>query len=121
MIYHCVHTDLQLGFSVYRGNRWDDLILVATLPGAGRGEIAMRLTDPEPIMFTHYTDCFPELVEDVVASRESPKYKSRMVSIRRLNSDSIECLTEPDAAVNGGPGATSRNSEAGEGPPSVSS
>jgi hypothetical protein len=96
MTYRCVHKDSQLGFSVYRGDQRDDLLdddllLVAALPGTGRGEIAMRLIDPEHILFVHYTDCFPDLVEDFVASWESPKYKTRLISIEHHDATTIEC------------------------------
>ena len=125
MICRCIYRDSQLGFSVYRGDRGcdllhDDLILVATLPGSGQREVAVRLADPEPILFVHYTDCFPDLVEDFIASWKSPRYRSRLVSIRHRDSDTIECITEPGASPNGGPAKRSGNSGAVEGPPSVS-
>jgi hypothetical protein len=125
MIYRCVHRDSQLGFSVYRGNLRDDLlrddlVLVATLPGSGQREVAMRLTDPEPILFVHYTNCFPDFVENFVAAWDSPRYQSRLVSVRHQDPETIECFTEPGASPSGGPGTISGNSEAGEGPPSVS-
>jgi hypothetical protein len=96
MTYRCVHKDSQLGFSVYRGERHedligDDLLLVAALPGAGQREIAMRLADPEHILFVHYTDCFPDLVEDFVASWDSPRYKTRLIDIKHHDATTIEC------------------------------
>jgi hypothetical protein len=118
--FRCIHTDPQLGFSVYRGDRRDDLILVASLPDAGQGEIAIRLDDPEPTLFIHYTDCFPDLVEDFVACWDSPKYKSRLVSIRHHDPDTIECLTEPSTSANGSQAGPPGNSSIGGGPPSVS-
>src|SRR5262249_20235986 len=119
MTYRCLHKDPQLRYSVYRGDRRDDLMLVATLPGSER-EIVIRLVDPEPILFIHYTDCFPDLVEDFIASWESPKYKSRLVSIRHQDAETVECVTEPGASPNGGPAEPSDKSEPGGGPPSVS-
>ena len=125
MIYHRIRKDPLFGFSVYRAGRGgdllqDDLILVATLPGPGRRQIAMRLEDPEPILFVHYTDCFPDLVKDFIASWDSPRYKSRLLSIRREGADTIECVTEPGAPPNGGPAQRLGDSGLDGGPPSVS-
>jgi hypothetical protein len=120
VIYRCIHTNPQLGFSVYRGDRRDDLILVASLPNGSQREIAIRLVDPEPIMFIHYTDCFPDLVEDFVACWDSPRYKSRLLSMRHHDPDTIECLTEPTAPPNGDPATPLGNPGAAGGPPSVS-
>jgi hypothetical protein len=125
MVYRCIHRDSQLGFSVYRGDRGrdllhDDLILVATLSGSGQREVAMRLADPEPILFVHYTDCFPDLVEDFIASWESARYRTRLVSIRHQGSDTIECTTEPGASPNDGPAKPPDNSEPSGGQPLVS-
>ncbi len=125
MIYRCIHKDIKLGFSVYRANRGgdllhDDLLLVATLPGSGCREIAMHLEDPEPILYVHYTDCFPDLVDDFRASWEAPRYRSRLVSIRRQDLDTIECITEPTASPNGGPTERSGSADVEGGPPSVS-
>ncbi len=125
MIYRRIHKDSQLGFSVYRGNRaddllQDDLVLVATLPGSARREVAIRLDDPEPILFVHYTDCFPDLVEDLIAAWESPRYSSRLLKFRHQDADIIECDTEPGAPPNGGPAERFGDSGAGGGPPSVS-
>jgi hypothetical protein len=94
-------------------------MLVAALPGSER-EVAIRLVDPEPILFIHYTDCFPDLVEDLVASWESPKYKSRLVWIQRQDADTVECVTEPGASPNGGPAESLGSSGVNGGPPSVS-
>jgi len=100
MTYKCVHIDSELGYSVYRGERgYDDLILVARLPGTGQREIAIRLEDPEQIMFIHYTDCFPDLIEDFLTACESPRYKSRLISIRHHDQSTIECFTEPTASL----------------------
>jgi hypothetical protein len=91
MTYKCVHKDSQVGFSVYRGDSRDDLLLVAALPGADQREIAMRLIDPEHILFVHYTDCFPDLVGDFVASWEAPRFKARLISIQHRAAGIIEC------------------------------
>lgn len=125
MIYQRIHEDSQRGFCLYRGKRGgdilhDDLILVATLPGLGRREIAVRLEDPEPILFVHYGDCFPDLVEDFIGFWESPKYRSRLLSIRHVGTNAIECVTEPSGPPNGDPAEPPANSDAGGGPPSVS-
>lgn len=96
MTYRRVHEDSRFGFSVFRaGRRYDlvddDLVLVVGLPGTDRREIAMRLLDPEHILFVHYTDCFLDLVEDFASSWESPRYQPRLISITHHDAGTIEC------------------------------
>lgn len=94
--FQSIYTNSDPLYSVYRSNRCqellnDDLLLVVVLPGSWSREIAVRLVDPEQILFVHYADAFADFVADLVSSHEADRFSDRLVAIRRLDAVTVEC------------------------------
>ena len=80
-------------FCVFHSDQADDYLLVATVPGVGCYDIAMRLTPDEVAMFQASPPDFVTLARDFVASRDLPIFKTRRIPICRNGVDLLEIET----------------------------
>jgi hypothetical protein len=85
-----VHTDSNWWFSVFAAMTGHDHLLVATVPGIGCYDIAMRLSADEVALFSDRPEDFITLARDFVASRDMPIFKDRKISFRSQGPDLIE-------------------------------
>jgi hypothetical protein len=90
MTFKRIHTDSNWWFCVFQAEAGGDHLLVATVPGIGCYDIAMRLSAEEVAAFRDRPDDFIGLARDFVASRDMPAFKDRRIAFRNAGPDRIE-------------------------------
>jgi hypothetical protein len=85
-----IHTNSQWWFCVFKADHADDHVLLATVPGVGCFDIAMKLTGDEVSLFKNAPEDFVTLARDFVASRDMPIFCSRLISFQHSGSDFLE-------------------------------
>jgi hypothetical protein len=85
-----IHTNSQWWFCVFKAEHTDDHVLLATVPGIGCYDIAMRLTGDEVRLYQTAPEDFVTLARDFVASRDMPIFCSRHISYQRNGLDFLE-------------------------------
>lgn len=75
---------------MFQAEAGGDHLLVATVPGIGCYDIAMRLSAEEVAAFRDRPDDFIGLARDFVASRDMPAFKDRRIAFRNAGPDRIE-------------------------------
>jgi hypothetical protein len=90
MTFRRIHTDSDWWFCVFRSDETGEHVLLATVPGVGCYDIAMRLADDEVAMFRDCPADFVTLARDFVASRDMPVFKPRRISFRQSGADLLE-------------------------------
>jgi len=90
MTFQRIYTDSTWWFSVFRSEQTGDYVLLATVPGVGCYDIAMRLTSDEVSLFHDRPSEFVGLAKDFVASREMPIFQARRISFRVHGPDVLE-------------------------------
>lgn len=90
MTLRCIHTDPEWWFCVFRSDETGEHVLLATVPGVGCYDIAMRLADDEVAMFRDCPTDFVTLARDFVVSRDMPVFKPRRISFRQSCADLLE-------------------------------
>jgi hypothetical protein len=82
MKFRRIYTDPKWWFCVFKAEQSDEHVLLATVPGVGCYEIAMKLNPDEVSLFREAPDDFVTLAKDFVASRDWPAFKTRRVEFR---------------------------------------
>ena len=90
MTFRRIHTDSDWWFCVFRSDKTGEHVLIATVPGVGCYDIAMRLGGDEVAMFQDRPADFIMLARNFVASREYPIFKSRLISFRQTGADLLD-------------------------------
>ncbi len=90
MTFRRIHTNSNWWFCVFKAAQSADHVLLATVPGVGCWDIAMRLTADEIEMFRDRPEDFVTLARDFVASRDMPIFSSRRISFQQSGADILE-------------------------------
>ena len=89
-IYRRVYKNDDWWFLVFKAEDSDEHILLATVPGAGCWDIAMKLSPQEVAMFRERLNDFVSLAKDFVDRRESSAFKPRRLNKFRWHGDTLE-------------------------------
>ena len=82
MTFRLIYTDSKWWFCVFKAEQSADYVLLATVPGIGCFDIAMKLTFDEVTLFQKSPDDFVTFAKDFVASRDMPIFKPRQIAFQ---------------------------------------